>query len=91
MKKSLLIIAVLGLSFASCKKDRVCSCKVVTSYKAKDTKPALIPLPADDVSDYNVTIVDASLRTANRACVHTKEESENTYWTTTYDRNCNLK
>ena len=93
MKKLILIIAVLGLTFASCKKDRVCSCKTVTAYKLKTspTPPTGVTIPADKVDDYNYTLVDASLRTANRACIHTKSEGEALYYTYTEDSNCSLK
>lgn len=93
MKKLVVIIAVLGLTFASCKKDRVCSCKTVTSYKLKTSPkpPTGMTAPADNVDDYEVTLVDASLKTANRACVHTKSEGESTYYTYTQDSNCSLK
>ncbi|MES2681681.1 MAG: hypothetical protein V4635_17430 [Bacteroidota bacterium] len=93
MKKSLLIIAVLGLTFASCKKDRVCSCKTVSAHKLKTSPapPVGLTAPADHVDDDKYTLVDASLRTANRACIHTKYEYESTYWTTTVDQNCSLE
>ncbi len=93
MKKLVVMIAVLGLAFASCNKDRVCSCKTVTVYKMKTspTPPAGMTAPAGSVNDYSVTLADASLKTANRACIHTKSEGESTYYTYTRDNNCSLQ
>ena len=71
MKKSLILIPVLAIAFASCKKDRVCSCKSVVTYTGAYTGPAGTK-PPDSKEDYKVTFTDASLITANRACVHTK-------------------
>jgi hypothetical protein len=90
MKKLLLIVAVIGLVFASCKKDRVCSCKIVTSYTGTPIPP--FKKPNDNVTDYNITLVSTGLITARRACVHTKQTSEIGYGITeNVDQNCSLK
>lgn len=90
MKKILIIVPVLALTFASCKKDRVCSCKQVAAYTGTYTGVAGTK-PADSKFDSKYTIVDASAITANRACVHTKtvgEESQGIKLE--IDTNCSL-
>lgn len=91
MKKSLLIVAVLGLSLASCKKDRVCSCKTVKSYTGVYTGPSASK-PADEVIDEDHTIVKVGLIPARRACIHTKESIDaGNGLTLNQDINCSLK
>ena len=85
MKKSILIIAVLGLSFASCKKDRVCSCKTVTKTTGG---PVAV---ADQVNDYEVTMTKTSYRTAYNACIHTTQVETNGPVSVSTDINCSLK
>ncbi len=82
--KKILIIAIACLAFVSCKKDRVCSCKVVYT----TTTPAG---SHDVVSDYDVTLKKTSLKTASNACIHTKQTETNGNTTTSTDTNCSLK
>lgn len=90
MKKILIIVPVLAMTLASCKKDRVCSCKVVNAYTGNYTGVAGTK-PADSKYDYKYTVVDASAITANRACVHTKTFGDETLGIKLEtDTNCSL-
>lgn len=80
MKKiTLLAIAFLALSFASCKKDYVCSC----------TSSSTVPGSTADTYEY--TIVGAKKGDAKKMCI--KTTSDDTYGGTTYTstRDCKLK
>lgn len=86
MKKILLIAAVAGMAMVSCKKDRVCSCKVV-----QEINPVTPPAPATIVTDYEYTIVKAGYRPAYNHCTHTKTANTTGSVTVTTDTNCSLK
>ena len=91
MKKSLLIVAVFGFTLVSCKKDRVCSCKLNITYTGTHTIDPKLK-PADVVADSEYTIVKAGLVTARRKCIHTRNEYPEVFGVkTTVDNNCELK
>ena len=86
MKKVILSAVVLGsLALISCKKDRVCSCKVVQTTTTAGQSH-------DVVTDYKYTIVGATRKTAfNSRCIHTKDHSEVGNTTYDTDTNCSLE
>jgi hypothetical protein len=84
MKKILLIIAVAGLTFVACKKDRVCSCKTVTEVKGG-------PLAGSVVADREYTMTDAGYMPAYYHCTHKKTSDTLMGGTITVDENCSLK
>jgi hypothetical protein len=91
MKKTLLIVAVASLAMASCKKDRVCNCKITTT----TTDPSGAT-QTDSSPAYDITLVKTSHTTAFRRCTHTKQTRESTipgFGTFKYedDYNCELK
>lgn len=45
MKKTLLIIAIAGLAFASCKKDRTCTCTVTNVSSTKNGAAQTVNAP----------------------------------------------
>ena len=81
MKLNLIVIAVAALSFASCKKDRVCECK--TQYDI----PGIGSTFETDV----YTLKDVSKITANRACIHKEWEEIENGQKTRIDIYCQLK
>ncbi len=83
MKKILLIVAVAGLAMASCKKDRVCSCKEVVTETGN--------FPGATVTDYEYTILKESRKTAYYACTHKKQTYKIATETFDVDLNCSLK
>jgi hypothetical protein len=85
MKKILLIAAIVSFTMASCKKDRVCSCKLVIT----ETGPGANPQYASPT--YDVTMKDTGYRTAFRACTHTKSSYVDNGVTVEEDWNCELK
>ena len=86
MKKTVLLAAGVIVMLASCKKDRVCSCKEITK-EEYPKKPHY-----EVVNDYTIEMKDVSLRTGYKACLHTKESyKENDTTTVTIDTNCELK
>jgi hypothetical protein len=63
MKKTLLIAGLASLVMIACKKDWTCSCKDYSTVNGGSATS----------TDYKVTIKDASRKTANRNCLHTKQ------------------
>ena len=86
MKKIILIVVLASMGMVACKKDRVCSCKVV-----QETNPVTPPAPATVVTDYDYTIIKAGYRTAYNHCTHTKTSNTTGSVTVTTDTNCSLK
>lgn len=86
MKKILLVAVIAGMGMVACKKDRVCSCKVV-----EETNPVTPPQPATVVTDYKYTMVKTGLKTAYNACTHTKTSETTGSVTVTTDTNCSLE
>ncbi len=84
MKKIILIIAIAATTMVSCKKDRVCSCKYVTTITSNGNT-------VTSVQDQDFTMVDVSRKTAYYACTHTKQTSANNGVTVDTDSNCSLK
>lgn len=78
MKKGLLFIAVLSaFSFASCKKDRTCTCTTTSDFPGSTT--------STDIKTFN----DAKKADARAACVSSKYTISGTTYTVT--SNCELK
>jgi len=86
MKKILLIVAIGSLAMVSCKKDRVCSCKVV-----QEINPVTPPAPATIVTDYKYTMVKTGWRTGYNHCTHTKQTQVVGPVTYITDTNCSLE
>jgi len=86
MKKILLVLVVASIAAVSCKKDRVCSCKVV-----QEINPVTPPAPATIVTDYEYTIIKEGYRVAYNSCTHTKTSNTTGSVTVTTDTNCSLK
>jgi hypothetical protein len=84
MKKLILVAAVASLTMVSCKKDRACSCKQVVTLSGGGQSQQF-------VEDYDMTLTDASYRTAFRACTHTKDVVTDGGFTYEIDTNCELK
>ncbi len=85
MKKTLILLSAITLSFVACKKDRECSCRTVQTTQIGNNPST------DVVSDETYIMKETSLRTAFNGCVHTKEIQ--TFGTISYttDVNCELK
>lgn len=78
MKKGLLFIAVVSaFSFASCKKDRTCTCTLTSD------------VPGDTPTTSVVTYTDAKKGDARAACYSAKQTISGTTYTMT--RTCELK
>ena len=86
MKKILIIAVIAGMAMASCKKDRVCSCKVV-----QEISPVTPPAPATIVTDYEYTMTKIGWRAGYNHCIHTKTTDVNGAVTVKTDTNCSLK
>lgn len=84
MKKLLIIVAVASMAMASCKKDRVCSCKTITSVTTGGVK-------VDTSVDQDYTMVKTGYRAAYYHCTHTKETNVYGSVTVDVDANCSLK
>lgn len=74
MKKlSILTVAVLAISFASCKKDRVCTCTVTQTGSTVS-------------GSYVTTMTKVSKGTAKKACISgTNYDTASAAFITTYD------
>ena len=80
MKKiAILSIVFAGLAFASCKKDRTCSC----------TSSSTVPGSTSSTTEY--TIVKAKKGDAKRACVKTTNDYTVGGTTYTSTQDCKLK
>ncbi|MBA3664451.1 MAG: hypothetical protein H0W61_09620 [Bacteroidetes bacterium] len=84
MKKIILITAVAGLAFASCKKDRVCSC---TISKAKTM--AGVTVTTSENIDF--IYIKETKRISKLSCVHSKSTETTPNSTTVRESNCVLK
>ncbi len=85
MKKTLILLSTISLSFLACKKDRECACRTVVT-----TQVGSAP-STDVVYDETYIMKETTLRTAFNGCVHTKEVETSGNITTTRDVNCELK
>ena len=80
MKKVILVVAIAGLAMASCKKDRICSCTVTSSYTAGSTT-------INTTTNDETTFKEVSKRTAKSACISRKASDSNS----SYSAVCELK
>jgi hypothetical protein len=84
MKKTILFAALAGLAMAACKKDRVCSCRTVTTVTGGQQAGTF-------VEDRKYTILDASRKTAYYACTHKKFNFTDGSVNYSIDQNCSLE
>jgi len=82
MKKTLLIVAIAGLAFASCKKDRTCEC---TDVWTPTTGPVI-------TTSETITVKKAKKGTAiDGQCQGWTSQTTAPVSGTKYDRTCTLK
>lgn len=84
MKQIIAIAMIAGMAMISCKKDRVCSCKTITSTTVGS---ATVTSGVDE----EYTMVKTGYRAAYYHCTHKK--ASNTYGSVVVevDQNCSLK
>lgn len=83
MKKIFLLLAVVALSAASCKKDRVCTCTTT------DTAPTTAGYSYSSTTETTMTKV--SKKSAKYACVKTTRDYTSGGNTYTQTNDCKLK
>lgn len=85
MKKTLLIVAVAGLAFASCKKDKTCECTQTTTFSSGSTSITT----TDPVE--TTEIKDIKGGEAKTMCQKSTQVSVNGNNTSTTVNDCKLK